>query len=192
MVTTLSVYGSLAQQVGGDRVTVESIARGDEDAHFVKPKPSFALMLQKADLFVTTGLDLELWAPVLVDKSGNRKIREGEPGPLGRRRPHLRQPPRPHQPDRRQDDRGQHRGGPGRSRSRRRRGLPAQSRGLPASRVRGALRRRAGGHPRRRDPGRPRLAESADPVPRNAGDGRRTAPGQARRLARPWAARSRR
>ena len=80
VVTTLSAYGSLAREVGGDRVEVESIARGDEDAHFVKPKPSYALMLQKADLFVTTGLDLELWAPVLVEKSGNRGIREGEPG----------------------------------------------------------------------------------------------------------------
>ncbi|MCP4226348.1 MAG: zinc ABC transporter substrate-binding protein, partial [Actinomycetia bacterium] len=38
------------------------------------------LMLKRADLFVTTGLDLELWAPVLVDKSGNRSIRDGQPG----------------------------------------------------------------------------------------------------------------
>ena len=37
-------------------------------------------MLKDADLFVTTGLDLELWAPVLVDKSGNRKIRDGQAG----------------------------------------------------------------------------------------------------------------
>jgi ABC-type Zn uptake system ZnuABC Zn-binding protein ZnuA len=80
VVTTLSVYASLAEEVGGDRVEVSSIARGDEDAHFVKPKPSFALMLKKADLFIATGLDLELWAPVLVDKSGNRRIRVGEPG----------------------------------------------------------------------------------------------------------------
>ncbi|MFQ5527609.1 MAG: metal ABC transporter substrate-binding protein [Thermoanaerobaculia bacterium] len=80
VVTTLPVYGSIAQFVGGDRVTVEAISRGDEDAHFVKPKPSFALMLKRADLFVTTGLDLELWAPTLVNKSGNRSIRSGEPG----------------------------------------------------------------------------------------------------------------
>ncbi len=80
VVTTLSVYATLAEEVGGDRVDAQSIARGDEDAHFVKPKPSFALMLKGADLLVTTGLDLELWAPVLVDKSGNRSIREGQPG----------------------------------------------------------------------------------------------------------------
>jgi ABC-type Zn uptake system ZnuABC Zn-binding protein ZnuA len=80
VVTTLPAYASIAQFVGGDRVQAQSISRGDEDAHFVKPKPSYALMLKQADLFVTTGLDLELWAPVLVDKSGNGRIREGQPG----------------------------------------------------------------------------------------------------------------
>ena len=80
VVTTLSSYASIAELVGGDRVEVHSISRGDEDAHFVKPKPSFALLLKDADLFVTTGLDLELWAPTLVDKSGNRRIRDGQDG----------------------------------------------------------------------------------------------------------------
>ena len=80
IVTTLPAYASIAQAVGGDRVRARSISRGDEDAHFVKPKPSFALMLKRADLFVTTGLDLEIWAPTLVDKAGNRAIRDGQPG----------------------------------------------------------------------------------------------------------------
>jgi ABC-type Zn uptake system ZnuABC Zn-binding protein ZnuA len=80
VVTTLPAYASIAKAVGGDRVEVAAIASGDEDAHFVKAKPSYALMLRDADLFVTTGLDLELWAPALVDKSGNRKIRDGQPG----------------------------------------------------------------------------------------------------------------
>jgi ABC-type Zn uptake system ZnuABC Zn-binding protein ZnuA len=80
VVTTLPAYASIAQAVGGDRVQASSISKGNEDAHFVKPKPSYALMLKDANLFVTTGLDLELWAPVLVDKSGNRKIRDGQPG----------------------------------------------------------------------------------------------------------------
>ena len=80
VVTTLPVYASIAQYVGGNRVTVEAISRSDEDAHFVRPKPSFAILLRNADLFVTTGLDLEIWAPVLVDKSGNRNIRDGQPG----------------------------------------------------------------------------------------------------------------
>lgn len=80
VVTTLSAYASIARELLGERGTVASIARGDEDAHFVKPKPSYALMLKDADLFVTTGLDLELWAPTLVDKSGNAAIRDGRPG----------------------------------------------------------------------------------------------------------------
>lgn len=80
VVTTLPAYASIAQAVGGPHVQAFSISRGDEDAHFVKPKPSYALMLKDAGLFVTTGLDLELWAPVLVDKSGNGKIRDGQPG----------------------------------------------------------------------------------------------------------------
>ena len=80
VVATLPAYASIAQAVGGDRVRARSISRGDEDAHFVKPKPSFALMLKAADLFVTTGLDLEIWAPTLVDKSGNRAIRDGQAG----------------------------------------------------------------------------------------------------------------
>jgi len=80
VVTTLAPYAAIAREVGGDLAEVASIARGDEDGHFVKPKPSYALMLRDADLFVTTGLDLELWAPTLVDKSGNRKIRDGAAG----------------------------------------------------------------------------------------------------------------
>lgn len=80
VVTTLPTYAAIAAAVGGERVRVRSISRGDEDAHFVKPKPSYALMLKNADLFVTTGLDLEIWAPTLVDKSGNRSIRDGQPG----------------------------------------------------------------------------------------------------------------
>ena len=80
VVATLPAYASIAQAVGGDRVRAEAISGGDEDAHFVKPKPSFALMLKKADLFITTGLDLEIWAPTLVDKSGNRSIRDGQDG----------------------------------------------------------------------------------------------------------------
>ncbi len=80
VVTTLSPYAAIAREVGGELARVESIAGGDEDGHFIKPKPSYALMLRDADVFVTTGLDLELWAPVLVDKSGNRKIRDGAPG----------------------------------------------------------------------------------------------------------------
>jgi len=80
VVATLPVYASLAREVGGAEVTVMSIADPGEDAHFVRPKPSFALELKRADLFITTGLDLELWVPTLLDKAGNPNVLEGGRG----------------------------------------------------------------------------------------------------------------
>ena len=80
VVATLTDYAYLAQEVGGDRVEVQYIVQGNQDAHFVKPKPSYAVMLKEADLLVSTGLDLELWLPALIDKSGNRHIRSGQKG----------------------------------------------------------------------------------------------------------------
>ncbi|MGZ8392065.1 MAG: metal ABC transporter substrate-binding protein [Gemmatimonadales bacterium] len=80
VVTSLTTYGAIAREIVGDRGTVTSIAQGDEDPHFVQPKPSFVKILRDADLFVTTGLDLELWVPALLDRAGNRRIMEGGPG----------------------------------------------------------------------------------------------------------------
>ena len=80
VVTSLTTYGAIAREIVGDRGTVTSIAQGDEDPHFVQPKPSFVAVLRDADLFVTTGMDLELWVPALLDRAGNRKINENGPG----------------------------------------------------------------------------------------------------------------
>ncbi len=80
VVTTLSDYAAIAREIGGDRIEAKAIVPPAADPHFIKPKPSYALMLRKADLFVSTGLDLELWAPVLVNKSGNHRIVDGGPG----------------------------------------------------------------------------------------------------------------
>ncbi|MEJ2054306.1 MAG: metal ABC transporter substrate-binding protein [Calditrichaceae bacterium] len=80
VVTTLSTYANIAEKIGGDKVEVKYICAGDQDAHFVRPKPSYAVLLNNADLFVSTGLDLELWVPSLVDMSRNNNIRSGQPG----------------------------------------------------------------------------------------------------------------
>jgi zinc/manganese transport system substrate-binding protein len=80
VVTSLTTYGAIAREIVGDKGTITSIAQGDEDPHFVQPKPSFVAVLRDADLFVTTGLDLELWVPPLLDRAGNRKVSEGGPG----------------------------------------------------------------------------------------------------------------
>jgi ABC-type Zn uptake system ZnuABC Zn-binding protein ZnuA len=80
VVTSLTTYASIARDIVGDRGTVTSIATGDENPHYVQPKPSFVPALGQADLFVTTGLDLELWVPALLDKANNPKVTEGGPG----------------------------------------------------------------------------------------------------------------
>jgi zinc/manganese transport system substrate-binding protein len=81
VVTTTEDLASLSREVGGDRIVVDSIAKGYQDPHFVEPKPSFLLKLQKADLLVAVGLQLELgWLPPLVTQSRNSKIQGGAPG----------------------------------------------------------------------------------------------------------------
>lgn len=80
VVATLPIYASIVQEIGGDQVEATSIADPNEDAHFVRPKPSFALDLRRADLFITTGLDLELWVPSLLDRAGNTDVLEGGSG----------------------------------------------------------------------------------------------------------------
>jgi ABC-type Zn uptake system ZnuABC Zn-binding protein ZnuA len=80
VVTSLTTYAAIAREIVGDRGQVNAIAVGDENPHYVQPKPSFVPLLANADLFVTTGLDLELWVPALLDKAGNSKVTEGGPG----------------------------------------------------------------------------------------------------------------
>ncbi len=80
VVTTLSDYAYFTKMIGKDKVSVFGIVRGDQDAHFIRPKPSFSRKIQKCDVLVATGLDLELWLPAVVNKSGNNKVRSGMPG----------------------------------------------------------------------------------------------------------------
>src|SRR3981189_2139382 len=83
VMTTVEDLASIAREVGGDRVTVESIARGYQDPHFVEAKPSFILKLQKADLLVVVGRELEIgWLPPLIQQSRNGKIQPGAQGYL--------------------------------------------------------------------------------------------------------------
>ncbi len=80
VVTSLTTYAAITREIVGDHGHVASIAEGDEDPHFVQPRPSFVPLLRDADLFVTTGMDLELWVPALLDRAGNVRVREGGPG----------------------------------------------------------------------------------------------------------------
>ncbi|HXE76576.1 MAG TPA: metal ABC transporter substrate-binding protein [Candidatus Xenobia bacterium] len=83
VVTTTEDLASLTREVGGDHVEVEAIARGYQDPHFVEAKPSFILKLNRADLLVLVGLQLEVgWLPPLITQSRNPRIQLGTPGYL--------------------------------------------------------------------------------------------------------------
>lgn len=81
VVTTLTDLKSIAEFIGGDKVTATAIATGYQNPHFVDPKPSYIMNLSNADLFVTVGLDLEIgWSPQLLTSSRNNKIQKGAAG----------------------------------------------------------------------------------------------------------------
>ena len=70
VVTATEDLAAISREIGGDRVTVDSIAKGYQDPHFVESKPSFLLKLQKADLLEVVGLQLEIgWLPPLQTNS---------------------------------------------------------------------------------------------------------------------------
>jgi ABC-type Zn uptake system ZnuABC Zn-binding protein ZnuA len=80
VVASLTAYKSIADEIVGDRGSVEAIASWRQDAHFVQARPSYSVMLSRADLLIETGLDLEMWMPAVIDKSRNPRIRPGEAG----------------------------------------------------------------------------------------------------------------
>jgi zinc/manganese transport system substrate-binding protein len=78
LVATTQDLESLAKEVGGDKVETESLAKGYQDPHQVEPKPSFILKLNKADLLVVVGRELEIgWLPPLINQARNPKIQPG-------------------------------------------------------------------------------------------------------------------
>ena len=75
--------GSIAKEIGKDKIEVMSIAKPTEDPHFVDAKPSFIVKLNKADMLIDGGLHLEIgWLPNLVVGARNKKILAGENGYL--------------------------------------------------------------------------------------------------------------
>src|SRR6202165_2869323 len=83
VIATTEDLASIAREVGGDRITVDSIAKGYQDPHFVEAKPSFILKLQKADMLICVGRELEIgWLPPLIQQSRNAKIQVGAQGYL--------------------------------------------------------------------------------------------------------------
>src|SRR4051812_20244559 len=80
IVTTTTDYADIARQIGGDRVDVHSVMKGPENVHNVMAKPTEMVYLNKADLFVHSGLDTEPWRDNLMKGARNPKIMNNQPG----------------------------------------------------------------------------------------------------------------
>src|SRR6266498_3241284 len=81
VVATLPDYGAIAEEIGGDKIKVTSIARGTEDQHFVDARPSYIRVLNQADVLIEGGAELEIgWLPPLVSGARNQKILADAPG----------------------------------------------------------------------------------------------------------------
>jgi len=83
VITSTEDLAALVKEIGGDKVSVEALAKGYQDPHFVEAKPSFVLKLHSADLLVVVGRELEIgWLPPLITQSRNSKIQPGGAGYL--------------------------------------------------------------------------------------------------------------
>ena len=83
VVTTTTDLGWIVRLVGGNRVHVDTICKGSQDPHFLQAKPSYMVMLNRADLLVAVGLELEVgWLPALILGARNPDVNPGRPGYL--------------------------------------------------------------------------------------------------------------
>ncbi len=80
VVATIPDLKALTEAVGGDLVDVDTLARGTQNAHEVEIKPSLMLKLRRADALVLNGLELDVWADLLVQGSNNANVVRGAPG----------------------------------------------------------------------------------------------------------------
>lgn len=80
VVTTTTDLADIVKHVGGNQVSVVSLAKGNQDLHFVEPRPSMVNDLRKADVFVKIGMDQDIWSEALVDAARNKKIVRGAKG----------------------------------------------------------------------------------------------------------------
>ena len=81
VVATLPWIGSLAKDIGGDKVNVATLVKPNRDPHMVEAKPSMILAGRKADILMYNGLDLEIgYLPLILESARNPKIVPGKPG----------------------------------------------------------------------------------------------------------------
>lgn len=83
VVTTTANLKSLVEEIGGDEVSVVSLAKPHQDPHFLEAKPSYMLKVAKADLLIQIGLGLEAgWLPLIIRGAKNPNVRPGQKGHL--------------------------------------------------------------------------------------------------------------
>jgi zinc/manganese transport system substrate-binding protein len=80
IVCSFADYAAVTEFITEGNTEVHHISHGDQDPHFVPPKPSYAVLLKDSDMWITTGMDLEQWSTTLLDKARNKKIMDGEVG----------------------------------------------------------------------------------------------------------------
>src|SRR3979411_1484613 len=81
VVATLPDFGTLAREIGGDKIDIVVLAKATEDPHFVDARPSFVVSLRNADVLIDGGAELEIgWLPPLLQNARNPKIEVGKPG----------------------------------------------------------------------------------------------------------------
>lgn len=81
VVTTTADLAAVAREVAGDFATVQSMAAPNQDVHYVDARPNLTLTLNKADLLIINGMELEIgWLPALLQNARNTKITPGNRG----------------------------------------------------------------------------------------------------------------
>jgi zinc/manganese transport system substrate-binding protein len=81
VVTTTPDLSALAREIGGDAVDVKTLAKPSEDPHFVDAKPSHIVTLNRADVLIEGGAELEIgWLPPLLESARNSRLAAGSPG----------------------------------------------------------------------------------------------------------------
>ena len=80
VVASTSDMADFASQIGGDRVEVHAITKGQYDLHFFEPRPSEVMKLKRADMLIVAGMELDAFIPGLIDASRNSEIKHGAAG----------------------------------------------------------------------------------------------------------------
>lgn len=76
-------WAALAQEIGGDLLSVTTATHAKQDPHHIEARPSLIAQARKADLVVGTGAELEDgWLPMILQKANNPKILKNQPGYL--------------------------------------------------------------------------------------------------------------